>query len=208
MMEEELVANDMATREPPAVSPPPDPISSTIPPPPPPRTKPRLEEFKYGTERFPAVPPTITPCSSAFDLTVSLISTMIDSGKNDMALNFMIDNKVPGLFFPWLLAAPPYQVSFDSANTASTFNVCSPRGMWSGVASQCRRTIVCYDHGRLRRWRGIYSAVAKLRRHARHVIISRDLGHSASALFPAHGRLMAPAQTASSWGAAGLAPIA
>lgn len=76
------------------VLPPLDPVSSTLTPPPALRTKPRLEDFEYRTKQFPAVPPLITASSCELDVTISLVSTMLDGNNNDMALNFMIDHKV------------------------------------------------------------------------------------------------------------------
>ena len=70
-------------------------VSTTIPAPPPLKTKPRLEDFSFRGLHFPAVPPSITSSSCELDVTISIISTMLKSRKNDMALAFMLDHKVP-----------------------------------------------------------------------------------------------------------------
>ena len=60
--------------------------------------KPRLEDFSYRSIPFPAQPPRIVPSSSPLDLTIALISQMLESRNNDVALVYMADHlvSIPG----------------------------------------------------------------------------------------------------------------
>lgn len=69
--------------------------SAWIRPPPPLTPKPRLQDFVYRSEHFPAVPPEITATSSALDITIGLIAHMLSSRENDLALSFMLRHQVP-----------------------------------------------------------------------------------------------------------------
>lgn len=56
--------------------------------------KPTLADFVYQGTNFPAEPPLVTSCSSSLDRTVELISTLLHSTTNDLALSFLMDHKV------------------------------------------------------------------------------------------------------------------
>ena len=56
--------------------------------------KPTLGDFVYQGTQFPAEPPVVTPSSSSLDRTVQLVSTLLDSTTNDLALSFMMDHRV------------------------------------------------------------------------------------------------------------------
>lgn len=75
-----------------AVSPPPDRVSRTLLPPPSLSRKPRLEDFQYREERFPAVAPSVP--QNDLDVTISLVSTILNSKRNDMALSILVNHQV------------------------------------------------------------------------------------------------------------------
>ena len=71
------------------------PLASTfLSPPPPLRFKPSLNDFVYKSEHFPDEPPEITPTSSALDITIFLIASMLESEENDTALSYLADHQV------------------------------------------------------------------------------------------------------------------
>lgn len=56
--------------------------------------KPTLDQFVYQGSHFPAVPPPITASSSSLDRTIDIVSALLDSTTNDLALFFMMDHTV------------------------------------------------------------------------------------------------------------------
>lgn len=64
--------------------------------------KPTLDDFVYQGTQFPAVPPAITGSSSSLDRTIDLVSTLLDSTTNDLALFFMMSHRVQPMRTPRL----------------------------------------------------------------------------------------------------------
>ena len=127
------------------VSPPPDYVSSTMPLAPPLRTKPRLEDFRYGTRQFPAAPPPVT--RTELDVTISLIATMLDSGKNDMALSFMVDHKVlrPDFSPPATSRCHPARLTLPGC--AAPFHAAAGHQAWRGNVGRLSNRTATRGHG-------------------------------------------------------------